>query len=741
VRFAASHKAATYAAVACAFLAAALSGELSPIVVGLAMLGGIASWWFEPPRVDLVRLQPWLTGFTALWFAWSVVQLLIGGDVLVLGAEFLLVLTVAKLMGRIALKDALQANVLGFLMLTAGTALNGELTFGLCFLAYVVASTWSLMLYHLRRELEDHHVVPGDAAPLARVLASRRVVDRRFFLGGALVSLAVFAGAAVMFVLIPRMGLGIFMSKSRGGVSMAGFSDNLQLDGHGTIRSDDTVVMRVEVKGAPVGRDAPAMHWRGVAFDSYAQGGWRRTKGRAPSTRTRITTGPRDLETYHLLYDGPQPGDALLAARNLVAVRQAIYLEPLGSSVLFGAGQPLAFEITPPGDRWRKTARDEARRRDQFNDEIRYPHELGMRYVVYSDLSPPPAAELRRAGDALPAGFELYLALPDEITARTRALAAEITAGATNDYDKITRLEGWLKQNLRYTLEQESPGDQEPLDVFLFERKMGHCEYFSSALAVLGRAVGVPTRNVNGFLGGEWNEYDEYVAVRAGDAHSWVEAFFPGHGWVTFDATPSAEASGLGRGGDGLLERARRMADTLRFKWFKWVIEYDLSRQLGVFKSIGALLKGGASGVLKAKGQAIKAWLKAHRTTAGGVVVGIAALVVAVGLRRRRGREEATLLGERPRGPRPEATRAYARALRRLARRGHKKHPTTTPREHAGDLARAGIPGAAALAELAELHYAAEYDGADPARHAARARALERTIEADRRAARRRRPT
>ena len=71
-------------------------------------------------------------------------------------------------------------------------------------------------------------------------------------------------------------------------------------------------------------------------------------------------------------------------------------------------------------------------------------------------------------------------------------------------------------------------------DFFLFDRKKGHCEYFASAFAVLARAANIPTRTVNGFLGGEWNEYRGYVAVRAGDAHSWDEVYFPGSGWVTF---------------------------------------------------------------------------------------------------------------------------------------------------------------------------------------------------------------
>jgi hypothetical protein len=727
VRFAASHKTTTYLAVACAYLALALSGELGPLAIAGGGVGAVASWWFEAPRVRVARWQGWLTVVVAALFAWSVLQLLLGGDILLLGAEFLLVLQIAKLFSRQALKDYLQIHVLSFLMLAAGTVLNSGLTFGLCFLGYVVFATWAMMLQLLRRELEDHHLVrpAADAPPpLARALASRRIVDGRFFAGSALVSLGVFASAATMFVLIPRIGFGLFVSKSRDGVAMAGFSDGVKLGGHGLIRSDATVVMRVKLAGG--GRDAPSLHWRGVAFDRYHQGAWSRSAA-APRTRTIATVGAQ-TETYHLLDDGPPPLPEAMIAREARAMRQEIYLEPLGYDVLFGASRPLAFELSGGPQPWRRAQRNALARKRQQNDEFRHEHTAGMRYVVYSAPEPPSPAALRRAPDRVPLDHEVYLAVPDEVTERVRAKARELTAGLTNDYDRIVALERWLKTELDYTLEQRAPAPgQDPIDFFLFDRKMGHCEYFGSALAIMGRVVGVPTRSVNGFLGGEWNEFDEYVAVRAGDAHSWVEAYFPGQGWVTFDPTPAAEAQGLGRGGEGVLDRLNRMADTLRFKWFKWVIEYDLGSQMSLFKSLGGALRGDTSKAVKRKTEALKAWAKDHRGVLIGALGGMTAVVALVALRRRRRGEIAELLGGARRGPRATATAAYGRALHRLARRGHRRAPSQTPREHALALVRAEVPGAAALVELGELHYAAEY-GTDSPAIAARALELEAAI-------------
>src|SRR6202008_3744488 len=109
-----------------------------------------------------------------------------------------------------------------------------------------------------------------------------------------------------------------------------------------------------------------------------------------------------------------------------------------------------------------------------------------------------------------------------------------------------------------------------PLEDFLFVQRRGHCEYFATALAILLRTQGIPTRVVNGFFGGEWNEFGGYYAVRQGDAHAWVEGYFPEAGWVMFDPTPTAP---LSRG--GIFGFFDRLYDAARIRWFTYVIDYD----------------------------------------------------------------------------------------------------------------------------------------------------------------------
>jgi len=81
------------------------------------------------------------------------------------------------------------------------------------------------------------------------------------------------------------------------------------------------------------------------------------------------------------------------------------------------------------------------------------------------------------------------------------------------------------------------------VEYFLFEQKRGYCEQFSSSLAVMARSQGIPARVVTGYAPGEYNPFTGYYDVRASDAHAWVEVYFPGYGWSTFDPTPSFDST------------------------------------------------------------------------------------------------------------------------------------------------------------------------------------------------------
>lgn len=131
-----------------------------------------------------------------------------------------------------------------------------------------------------------------------------------------------------------------------------------------------------------------------------------------------------------------------------------------------------------------------------------------------------------------------YTQLPDSLPERVKELAYEITKNETSNYDKLKAIEKYLL-NFEYSYSPgKKPEDADFVDYFLFENKKGYCTSFATSMAVLGRCIGIPTRYVEGFVVNYDDKDDRGFLVRNSDAHSWVEAYFDGVGWIPFEATP-----------------------------------------------------------------------------------------------------------------------------------------------------------------------------------------------------------
>src|SRR5260370_19714909 len=115
----------------------------------------------------------------------------------------------------------------------------------------------------------------------------------------------------------------------------------------------------------------------------------------------------------------------------------------------------------------------------------------------------------------------------------------EGTGGAKAGYVKAAALETYLRGNFTYSTHVVAiPPDRDWVDYFLFDSKEGYCDYFATTMVVLLRAEGVPARVASGFAPGEFDPSTGVSMVRENHAHSWVEAYFPRFGWITFE--PSA---------------------------------------------------------------------------------------------------------------------------------------------------------------------------------------------------------
>ncbi len=148
-----------------------------------------------------------------------------------------------------------------------------------------------------------------------------------------------------------------------------------------------------------------------------------------------------------------------------------------------------------------------------------------------------PVAFFRALGEEGPGDEALRLS----DLSRTWDLAQELRTGTTTPYEYLQAVNSYLHQGFTYTEKPPAPArGVTPLESFLFDKKAGYCQHFSAAMALLLRMGGVPARVATGFSPGGFSKRKQAWIVRDTDAHSWVEVWFDGYGWVTVDPTPGA---------------------------------------------------------------------------------------------------------------------------------------------------------------------------------------------------------
>jgi len=309
--------------------------------------------------------------------------------------------------------------------------------------------------------------------------------------------------------------------------------------------------------------------------------------------------------------------------------------------------------------------------------------------------------------------------LPSHLDPRIPELARKITARENNAFDRAIAMESYLRSNFSYTLNLTGRPGVDPLAHFLFETKAGHCEYFASAMAVMLRTLGIPSRQVNGFLPGEYNDVAGDYIVRASDAHSWVEAYYPGNGWITFDPTPGSPEPPA-----GLLSRLALYADWLQLNWNEWVINYDFSHQVTLASYAGqASMDWQEAWRKKLRGfrdrgfERLAQWQRAHDVLR--IVYPVLMVLALFALRMEWLRRFFRWLGfawtaHLPASERnnPQlASRLYAELLRLLEKRGFARAEAQTAGEFAASFALQ--PGLAlAVREFTDLYVQARFGGA-----------------------------
>ena len=505
-------------------------------------------------------------------------------------------------------------------------------------------------------------------------------------------SLTASVGAALLlavpfFLTLPRLRAPYVRGMVAGQEVTTGISETADPDLHGVLKRSDRVIARITA-AEPLGEaDASLLRLRAAAFSRWDGRVWRN-----PGGRRRFQ---------------PAGGGILvpLTGRRMAPVDEKRALEidllPLGSRYVPFPVDGSALRL--PENLFRSFALAQVERDEERNVQLLWEPDRTLRYVAYyGDGSAPDLAPGSLAESSARSGSAVLARLAGERTrgldpARDPAAAAEAVAG-------------WLRTGFTYSLEAP-PSGPGAVETFLLERQRGHCQTFATAMALLLREIGIPTRFVSGFAGGEIGPFGRYVVVRGEHAHAWVEAWCgPGYGWIAFDPTPAAGRPGLTR--VSLLRSATQLFENLEFLYGRYVLGFAEADQASIVRLFRDGVEGAGerlqSAVNKLKGLAAGG-------TPGRVGLGLlAAAVVAAAaalLRRFAGLSG----GFRTRGL-PAASATYRRLQRSLRRRGAELTPASVPAETLASAERLGVRAGRISREIVRAYVAESFGGRETTR-------------------------
>lgn len=554
-------KTSSYCLVGAGFVAIIATGIVDLISIMLFAAVFITALFID--TAGLRRRTPgWLLNcitFIYLFF-FALDYRLLSRSFLAATIHLLFFIAAVKLLTLAKDRDYFQLYLISFAEVLAASTLTVNIVFAACLSVYLFCAIGTLILFEMRRT----------NAKMQNGSRAKPFVTRPEFEGTAMelfapfpsglftatavgVTLLITIVAVPLFLLFPRITRGFYQRPSGSTQFISGFSDRVELGQIGSIKQSDAIVMRVKTVGSPQ-EVPPDLKWRGIAFDHFDGRSWKRTD------RARFAVPTQG--SYYKLESSTQ-GTRWL--------NQIFFVEALPTNIVFAARKVLAV------------SRDVGLLQRDSTESL-YTDHHPFRKLRYSAISESIRPDPDMISDLRPIPQEIlryYLQLPPE-DPRIAELAKRVTEEAPDRFAKAQALEQHLRSNYGYSLDlRGTPNSRDPLAMFLFDVQKGHCEYFASAMAIMLRQIGIPSRLVNGFRTGEYNDIGDNWIVRQYNAHSWVEAYFPPYGWMEFDPTPT-ELHG------SKTEFARlitNLADAVDLWWWEGVVNYDASRQFQVFST------------------------------------------------------------------------------------------------------------------------------------------------------------
>lgn len=465
----------------------------------------------------------------------------------------------------------------GFVHLAVISTIMSSVIFAFFFVAYVVYLTRALLvadfLAGLTREdgsLDRQELTCNEGLLIPRLKGAS------YWIAGCSILLAV-----VFFPVLPRVEGLAYQPSQLSHESVSGFSSEVTLGGMGDIQTDNRVAMRVFMSRELARR---IWRWRGAALEKWDFGG---RKWSDDATWSDLGSGDDGIVLYsdERLHRWPQYGslkDILGKDEIRISVTSMadprIFLPevdgrmPWMVALIRGDFTRIGFDF----DSW--TAQPKG---DRHPGGLQF---RGFEYMVrlikdetVPDLRPHPE-------DTRPSVLRRCLSLdtvPESFLQRLEERGEELLPGFKNrdqdHLDTTQKLSVALQRSQLYTLDFSENTSAHSLEEFVTEKKAGNCEYFATTLALLLRSYGIPARLVTGFQSGRESMFGNYLMIRQSDAHSWVEAYIDGNGWMSFDPTPSS-VSAL----DFFTSKFGVMADAYDFmqmQWNSYVLDYSQSDQ------------------------------------------------------------------------------------------------------------------------------------------------------------------
>ncbi len=503
-------------------------------------------------RRDRYPLPTWLGTLCALCGMAFYAAQVTRAEVALPVVHAMVVLMTVRLLTPKAGRDYLQIFVLALFLLAGSSLIHLEIGFAVYLVLLVFGVTLGLVILTVYATDRNLTMTRPDLAKLIKI--------------GLVLPAFSLLLMLVFFVVLPRTSrpLWNFLNPSTKGV--VGLAEAVQPGSFSQISTNRALAFRAEgPELAPEDR-----YWRALVLNQSQGGRWVRQ--------------PPPREGAHRI-EGPAP------------VIFMIYPEPRTDRYLVTLDRPtLAAGV----------------RHEQSVDQMfvaRSALDHRFRFEVHAS----PGARLQVRGQ-LDRNF--YLQLPAEMSPRMRQIATEIRDKSADSAVRIDALAAFFRgQQLSYA-QDDLPTGPGAIDVFLFDRKRGYCEFFASAYVTLARLAGIPARLVGGYYGGDYNPLGGYYLVTEDSAHVWAEILTGDNRWQRVDPSLWAinAAATLGERDRSRLSALRQLADNLNYQWVQAVVVFDLAQQMSLLREAGDSLRN----------------LRTLRVPDGGWQVGAVILVVGV---------------------------------------------------------------------------------------------------------------